>query len=207
MNSANFMKDINLKTQQEVDSLTPEERSRGNSFAYEHEILWYGLEGFAHFWLMKNAKKFIEQGKTPQELQAKYDLKRGDKIKHSLAFIYGSTFAYPLSKVTQDGIYIPKYSQANDRVLFNVHDIPSNRRFQDNIETMNLCRRRWNLEDFANMELVEQGMIFGKELWKTGVVGFNRYKGETFNEVKQSEKVTSLGEKLIEYYSAIMEEH
>lgn len=200
------MKDLDIKTKRELDELTSDELDRKNSYAYNHELLWYGLDGFAHFWLMKQARLFIEQGKDTQELQQRYGIKRGNEMKHSLAFLYGNTFFYPFSIVIQDGIYVPKHALRKETVLFDRSDIPSNRRFENN-QVMNLCNRRWNLEDFANKELVEQGMTFGKELWKSGVKGFYKYKDGTEDIHKQSNKVTELGEKLIQYYSEIIEDN
>jgi hypothetical protein len=197
------MKELKQETRQEIDALTPEEISRKNSHAYEHEILWYGLDGFAHFWLMKKAGDFVEEGRSVQELQERYGIKRGNERMHPLARYQEHAFFFPLSKVTQDGMYIPRHAIDKQLVLFDGSDIPVNRRFEYPKVKM-LCYRVWSLDDFANRELIEQGQEFGKELWKSAIIGFHEYKNGNERMNKQPEKVTRLGEELIEYYSSII---
>lgn len=112
---------IDGATKDALNSLSESDVSRKVSYAYEHEILWYGIDAVAHVQLMRMARA-ISEG---------------------------------------------------------------------------------NLE---NSELIEQGIRFGRDMWQTCVSGFQHSKNGNalFNEPAQPQHVTEVAEKLIRYYSALV---
>jgi hypothetical protein len=65
----------------------------------------------------------------------------------------------------------------------------------------NLYTRKWQPEDLENLELIEQGIKFGKDMWQTCVKGFIK----TNKENSKSKNIVEVYAELIKYYSKIVE--
>ena len=196
-------------TKNGLNELTVEEVSREVSYSYEHEMLWYGVEAVAHAHLMRMAKDISDGRLSQEKFVEKYGLDFGSK---------NSGFVFPLEKIESDGIFIPQQAywgsdgqRCERKVHFFEHDYINRVRHDGWIEkeyAMQLIDRKWQPSDLENPELVQQGIKFGRDMWRTCVEGFHREKNgdPEFNDPAQPQKVTDLGEKLIEYYSALVSE-
>ena len=203
-------------TKNGLNGLTAEEVSRSVSYAYEHEMLWYGIDAVAHAHLMRMAKDISDGKLSQEEFVEKYHLDFGSQN-------YG--FVVPLEKIESDGIFIPQQAYCGSdgqrwerRVHFFNHDYGNRVRHDGWVEkeyARQLMDRKWQPSDLENPELFEQGVKFGRDMWRTCVQGFERTKRGTlkgFRDGKdiygspQPQKVTDLGEKLIAYYSALVSE-
>lgn len=181
------------------------------SYAYNHEILWYGICAVAHTHVMRMARDIAEGKISQDEFVKKYELDFESEK-------YG--FVLPLKKIENHGIFIPSdayYSDANglERTI-SFFDSDYNNRIMfheswvDKEYAYKLVEKLWQPSDLANAEVVEQGVKFGRDMWQTCVEGFNRVKGGSIKGTRngkdiygpaQPKKVTDLAEKLIAYYS------
>lgn len=196
-----------------VNELTEEESGMEKSYAFNHELLCYGLQSVAHAYIMQIAKEISSGGISLDEFIQKYDIKFGGVEK----------FQISVQGIKSDGIFIPNVEHYKDdgRTFWLFNDDHRNRiyragefisgKFVSDWKDQNyadaLTRRVWQPSDLENLNLIEQGLKFGRDMWKTCVIGFDRYKqGHQEHRVPaQTQKVTDLGEKLINYYSAIIE--
>jgi hypothetical protein len=187
-------------TKKGLDEIT-KEKVISSCEAYDHEILWYGIEAVAHAYLMQMALDISK--KLPQdEFVKKYDLNFESQD-------YG--FIVPFEKIESEGIFIPQLARCR---------WPSERRFHlfspdyrnrirsdcwvERDYARQLLDRKWQSSDLEDAELVLQGVKFGRDLWKTCVDGFHKMKKGVLRPAQPLE-ITNLGEKLIEYYSTIVE--
>lgn len=188
----------------ELNELTKEEVSRKVSYAFEHEILWYGIDAIAHAHLMRMAKD-ISEGKLSQDEFVK---------KYKLNFRRSYGFVGSLEKIESDGIFMPQHTCRDgegNKFDREVHFFNSdygnrvNKKCWENKKyAIELMGRRWQPSDLRNPELVEQGIKFGRDMWLTCVEGFEVAQKGYLDVSAQPQKVTDLGRKLIEYYSALI---
>ena len=80
-------------TRKALNELTVEEVSRSVSYAYEHEMLWYGIDAVAHTHLMRMARDISKGKLIRDEFVEKYGLEFGSQN-------YG--FVVPLEKMDGD---------------------------------------------------------------------------------------------------------
>lgn len=185
-------------TRKGLNELTAEEVSRSVSYAYQHEILGYGIDAVVHTYLMRMARNISEGKLSKEEFAKKYNLELGNQ--------YGLIVS--LKQIEFKGIFIPQqaYWDRDDRKIHFFNPDLGNRVYHDSwIDkdyALQLIDKKWQLSDLENPKLVEQGIKFGRDMWRTCVEGFNRTK----REYSQPQKITNLGEKLIEYYSVLVSE-
>lgn len=191
---------INPKLVRELESLTSKEINRNVSYAFEHELLWYGVDAVVHYHVMDRVKDVTAE--TLPEFAQKYKLGRGTQFwnEHHIAI--------SADTLEQDGIYIPKQRRGGIVALFE-NDYFANRGFNGTFDRDNfmklgqLKKRSWENSTLLDKEIQERGLQWSKELWMDCVAGFKKYKNGGGDIPKQSEKVTRLGEELIAYYSAM----
>ncbi len=203
-------------TKKELNDLTKAEVSRSISFAYEHEMLWYGIDAVAHVYLMRMARDISKGILKQDEFIRKYELDFGNQE---------CGFVLSLNKIESDGLFIPQqaYCPGNgkrlDRKIHFFNGDYDNRvrhkGWVDKDYANQLMERKWEPSDLENPELVEQGVKFGRDMWGTCVKEFEIskrgilkeiYNGKRIYSLPQPQKVTDLGEKLITYYSALISE-
>jgi len=191
-------------TKKGLNNLTREEVDRNVSYAYEHEILWYGMDAIAHIVLMRNANNTLKGKWSMDQFIQKYDLKFG-KINR-----YFNGISMPLKKVELDGIFIPQQAYWDEegkikkRELCFFNPDYSNRidlnsyGFFYKKKAKELVAKTWGKSDLENPELIQQGIEFGKQMWGSCVEEFEKKKKTT------PQKVIDLCEKLNRYYSNLV---
>jgi len=203
---------LDAEVQEALNALTKYEVML--SSAYYHEIVWYGLDAVAHVHVMRKAKEVAEGKLSTDEFVNKYDLNwKITKLTNGTSLVKP---CIQLKKVASDGIFMPKHlnciggweDYSREVRLFNYDylnrvslDSWTNKEY-----AKDLVRTSWS-GDLKDADLIEQGIIFGKDMWNTCSVGFENWVKELHRIRKnQPQKVTDLGRKLIEYYSAIVSE-
>ncbi len=207
-------------TKKTANELTPEEVSRRVSYAYQHEILWYGIDAVAHAYLMHRARDIREGKISLEEFARKFGLNFEDKIEvYDRPFFSGS-----LTAIEADSIFVPPQAYLNGegnryekRVCF-FHPDYRNRismgSWTNKAVARLLTEKIWHPSDLEDPYTVEEGLKFGKDMWATCVVGFEEGKGPMYESQTeegkfiftkpQPQKVTDLGRRLIAYYSSIV---
>lgn len=177
-----------------LNELTREEVSREVSYAYEHEILWYGIDAVAHTHLMNIARDIPNGNLSVEEFIEKYSVEFGS----------GSySFLVSLDGIEADGIFIPQQRVHRAVNLFDVDY--KNRLRRDSWVEKNYAGdliniTRWQPRYLKNSRLIEHGVKFGRDMWQTCVTGFD----QTNKRHPQPQKVTDLGRELIKYYNGIV---
>ncbi|MBL7054923.1 hypothetical protein ISS05_04150 [Candidatus Woesearchaeota archaeon] len=190
-------------TRNGLNELNVNEVSSEVSYAYNHELLWYGVDAVAHVHLMKMARDISEGKLSLDEFIDKYNL---DCIGSPS---YG--FFVPLDKIESDGIFVPQqtYLQNLKKTCFFDQDYINRVLLDSWVEkeyANKLIGRKWQLSDLENPALIEQGVKFGRDMWRTCVEGFHQLKNGDpgSNDPAQPKKVTDLCKKLIDYYSTLI---
>lgn len=210
------MKNPNLDeiTKKELNELTLEEVSPPASYAYGHEILWYGINAVTHTHLMRIVKDVIQGKLSKEEFIDRYDIEFKNK---------GYGFNVSLKAIEDDGIFIPQQAYLEGIRSEKEYEVPLftkdyvNRlnysNWVDKGYAKRLMNREWKPVDFETLRLIEEGDRFGKDMWRTCIEGFDLNKDNKLYELyginkesmpKQPKKVTRLAESLIEYYSDIV---
>ncbi|MFA6073802.1 MAG: hypothetical protein WC758_06840 [Candidatus Woesearchaeota archaeon] len=205
--------DLDIMLKNTLNSLTLENLKFGTdvNHGFNHGLLLYGVEAITHNYLMQKAED-VSAGKLSKgEFIQKYNLgflTDGKDIGLEFAIKKYGFFVAPINTLESEGIFIPKQAdwnilgeKLNKKVnLFGLDY--TNLIYRDNWTNkdyaLSLIHRKWQPEDLENPELVEQGIKFGEDMWKTCVAEFNEYKH------RQSASITDLGQKLIDYYSKIV---
>ena len=188
---------IDESTRTALNSLSRVVIQNINNTAYGVEILSYGVDAIAHFHLMSMAKD-VAEGRLKKE---KFIETYGIQFKGDMGFL-GS-----LDGAVADGIFIPQQRVLDENgIKIWYFDLDYGNRivhesWTDKEYARQLLDRQWQPSDFENPELVEQGIRFGRDMWQTCSVGFNKRKNA------QSSRINELAEKLISYYSAIANAH
>ncbi len=193
--------DLDEVTRKCLNELTREEVSRSVSYAYEHELLWYGIDAVVHSHLMLMAQDISNGTLSNDKFIEKYGLDFDNQ---------NDGFFAPLERIESNGIFIPQQAYWDeegkrcDRRIHFFYDDYVNRVLRDGWVdkeyAMKLIRKKWQPSDLENRELVEQGIKFGRDMWKTCVEGFYRVN----RKYPQPQKVTDFAEKLMTYYSALV---
>lgn len=176
-------------TKKALNELTIEK----GSCAYEHEIIWYGIDAVAHVHLMRMAKDISKGRLSKEKFIKKYELEFGNK-NHSFGD-WDHGFVVPLEKIESDGIFIPRQAYLNaegerfDRkVWFFNRDYCNVFLYNADKYPVRLIEKKWQPSDFENSELIEQGIKFGKDMWEICVKRFEEYKGKPKERVTYSYK-------------------
>lgn len=172
-----------------LNELTKEEVNQNTSYGYGHEILWYGVDAVIHTHLMRMARD-VSKRKLPLD---KFIETYGLESRRTRILV-------DLERIETDGIFIPRHTTRGKVHLF--HSDYLNRVYFWDAEkdyAKQLIERKWELSDLENLELVEQGIRFGRDMWASCVKGFERKR-----ETPQPIKVTDLGRELISYYDKIV---
>lgn len=200
------------------DELEWDDIEGSECYPLRHELLWYGIKAVAHFHLMHMVGLTDEI--TP-EFTEKYrlDLEETNpthfhytKIKHTG---HGG-FYVPLKAVEQDGIYFPKAAYYDGAGRIHERLVPLFE--QDYINC--ILRDSWTDKEYATKFIGkvwavghllwnnEKGIRFARDLWKTCVAGFEKYKDGHSDwkpeDPPQPQKITDLGRKLIAYYATYL---
>lgn len=199
-------------TQNAINALSRDASQK--SYAFGHEILFYGLEAVAHYHIMHMAMR-IPGEIQPIDFIEKYELLFKIDPKSYCPELATPQFTGRLASLTKDGIFIPH--QAYDfpgvrhagKITFFDGDYRNRMRNDSWLNKLlghALIGRIWRAEDLQDTELVSQGIEFSRDLWRTCVWGFNYYKnGVTESSIQpQPEYITELGERLLEYYSSLI---
>ncbi|MCR4327628.1 MAG: hypothetical protein NUV46_03540 [Nanoarchaeota archaeon] len=195
------MKELSEEVKNEINLLTKDDLL--SNYSLGHEILIYGVDSLAHLYIMKKAKENLEMGGPLKDFIEKYSLVKKD-LNHNLE----GKFEFQFKKIADGGIFIPDTIHSGC-VLFKLDYW--NRIFLeswgDKEYAKKLIHKRWEEKDFENKEIINQGIKFGKDMWKTCIEGFDEYKNGYEEQIKpQSEKLNFLGQELIDYYSLIINE-
>lgn len=200
------IKNLSKKVKEEINSLTRKEIVK--NYAYTHELRWYGLDAVAHFHLMDKARDVYGGKISKDDFVEKYRL-RFDK--------YGR-IAVPFESIEKDGVFIPEMAYWGKKGRSEV-DVSlfkgdhKNRIFMDSWKNKDsakgLINRKWEFSDFGTSYLVEQGVIYGKDMWRSCVEEFEETKnGVIYDgcvcEPPMDPKIKRLGENLIGYYSGLI---
>jgi hypothetical protein len=199
---------LDLDISRRLDTLTAEQVSRRVSYAFEHELLWYGLNAVGHGVVLREAQEL--------ELDALVE-KYGLEARQNNGTPKRSIIVFPKRRITDSGgLFLPKQVYCNNEgeefdpnvILFQTDYLnklwPPIPRLADGslgystVEPWikELATRNWVLDDLEDKGLVEGGIRFAKALWKSSVKSYHKHKE------KQPEEVTFLGERLIEYYTS-----
>ena len=201
---------LDKKLEKRLNALTPEEINSRVSWAYNHEVLWYGVEAVAHFYLMKIAQAIFKGKLSKEEIIEKYNL---TFVGENSGLIKGSIY-----EMTKDKIFIPKqlsdsaysdtYRHKGEISFFSSDYLNRVARdcWIDKEYAQQLINHNWQPEDLENQELIQQGIRFGKDMWATCVNGFEQYKelGVEQKFYAKNKKVNKLARGLIKYYSQII---
>lgn len=204
------IKQLDEATKLAIDGLSSEDTSRERSYAFEHELLFYGVEALIHYHIMNMARNISEGKISTDEFVKKYRLIFGDDPELEYTNV-SPQFIGNLKLLTDDGIFVPQQAynlphvRSNGKVRFFDSDY-RNRLSYDGWSNKQLAHTLidhiWRPADLQNLELTRQGVEFARDLWQTCIWGFNFYKdgqGKT-----QPRHVTEPGEQLIEYYSSLI---
>lgn len=196
---------INPKVRKDIDSLTDIEI--GINYAFAHELIWYGVDAFAHVYIASMARDSISEKMPFKDFTEKYDI----EIR-KLSFSSLLRLSFPLTPIKNDGVFIPHHSNPIDRVVNIMYPDYRNRITKESwpsnkTRARELINMEWQVTDLKDPYLVNGILQFGKDMWTTCVQGFRQHASgiPIFKIGKQSQKVTDLGEKLIEYYSEIID--
>ena len=182
-----------------INSLTPEEVSRKVSYAFEHELMWYGIDALAHYLVMNEAKDL-----SFDDLSKKFGI--GPSRYRT------KPFSVSLQAIQSNGVFIPIHAYSNldlDRkiVLFDVdyENCIDSKDWKNQEYAFKLTGRTWSAKDFEKPRIVSSGIRFAKDLWQDSVNGFEKNQaGQSCEDTPQPSNVTELGRKLIAYYSEII---
>ncbi len=193
---------LDALTQDGLDSLPVKDILSKENYPYAHSIAEYGITAMAHAYLMHQAKENFSNGKKPEEFADRYCILKGNYQLES-----------DLRAVGNEGIFIPKhaYDMGEGKRTVKLFSSDYHNIFARNPDgtysfvtppkTDELMIRQWQIHDFANIELVMRGILFGKEMWKICVADYLRY----LSKFKQTDKITKPAEELIAYYSELLE--
>lgn len=199
---------LDEETKKALNALSAREVSRSVSYAYEHEILWYGIEAVAHAHMLQRAKEISEGEFTREEFLSLFCLDFEEGNHHSM----GDSFQFvgPLKNIESSGIFIPQhaYSTEKPRMIFYFSSDYRNRLRRTDNALYYLLDRKWQPSDLEDKQLITEGIFFARKLWNNCVEHFHEFKGgdPKHNDPPQPENVTILAERLIEYYDVIVNE-
>lgn len=211
------IKELDEATKKAINDLSLDDASREHSYAFEHELLFYGVEAVAHYHLMNMARGIFEGEISIDEFVKKYALSFGINPESMHPQLASPQFTGNLTLLANDKIFVPQQAynlpgvRRSGKVRFLYSDYRNrmhNDSWTDKASAKALIKRIWQPSDLQNPELVKQCARFGRDLWQTCVSGFDRYKNgdktEFYTIPQQPKHVTELGEQLIEYYSSLV---
>lgn len=193
-------------------------------YACDHELLWYGVDGMVHVFLMQEALKVSSGAMSAEDFVQKY------KVGINLPDNPWSSLAVPFKTIHSAGIFIPKLSWKKHEVparnergivtpmiptrvrLFSMDymnyvthdsmDAEDDTRKEDWFKAITL--RDWSANDFNNETLIRDGLLLGKKLWQGALQGYEKHKLEEMYSYELGEskylEVVNLCEDLIKYY-------
>ena len=186
------------KIKEEINNLEFSDES------FKNPILWYGVDSVAIFYVMKNAEKNIQESKSLEDFIKKVNLKVGGDLPKINESPYIS-----LNDLVSKGLFLPKnlhyksLAKKNERniYLFNRDylNMMTFTNWTDNQYAKDLMNKKISFEEFQDPKIIQNGIKFSKDLWKTSI--------EQYQEFKKDEKTkrgNELREILINYYSSII---
>ncbi len=224
-----FFPTVDETTRAGLNSLTLEDLNDPRNYPYYHEIEWYGMDALGHVLLMRFARQALERNWPLEVFVRKSEVaiehgnlffplnrlsaeglfipehffwnREGEKYQREVA-LFDSDYA----NMVQAKAWVDKQ---------NAGDPNSYRWKLSDEQAYALIDRKWSWEDLKKPSLVTQGEYFGLDMWFTTLSVFQvTKKGRLEHTSKEKEvrgepltqKVDELSQKLIAYYTAIVEE-
>ena len=196
------------------------------SSAYRISALYQGMEALAHAYLMLKARGVVRGEVSLEDFVNRFSLEFGQKNPGCKGF------TVLLKSIEGDGIivpeqaYLPEFSNKageNRTVgLFDNHWLGNWVRYDDARRSyaVRLIERIWQKEDLRDKSLVDDGALFGLDLWRTHAQYFEdrltprplAYSYDEGGELlvrgiakPQPEEVTLIGRELFRYNTEILE--
>jgi hypothetical protein len=197
---------LDAQTEQALNELDINRINDEKNYAYQHDLVLYGIDAMIHVFIMKALKTFIEKKSSIHTLIAKYGIDNTP-----------SGFEIYLNKIEDAGIFIPihKQQQTDPKLKRIIFFDPDYLNFvwterligtRDSFDKLHawakgLVTRKWTIADLENITLVEEGIKFGRTMWEYKIKEYEKYK------VKYGldKDIAVLAEKLIQYYSSIID--
>lgn len=208
------IKELDEATKRAIDCLSLDDTSRERSYAFEHELLFYGVEAVAHYHLMSMARDISEGKISLDEFVKKYGLSFGINPESMYPKLASPQFTGNLTLLANDGIFVPQqaynlpYVRRSGKIQFFSTDYFNRTRqdgWVDESFAEELIKRTWQPTDLQDPELAEKGMRFDRDLWKTCLLGFEDLQiYQKGVRTAQPDHVTELGKQLIKYYSSLV---
>ncbi len=195
MNSATLDESVKIA----LDNLS-EESDVLKCYAYEHEILWYGIDSIVHIYLMDKAREISSGIISREDFMRKYDINYEDSL-----------LSAGIEGIRRKGIFVPQQKEKKTIYLFSRDYNAKLPYTPEYYSSSKLVNRDWAPSDLEDLELVTSGLKCGKDMWKNCVEGYESTKDgkdhmnrNMFRPVPSSDRI--LIEKLISYYSALIRE-
>lgn len=186
-----------------VDAITCDDRQKQRQYyAFFHEIVWYGVDAVFHVQFTRDALEVAAGRMDLDELVERYRIHKDDDS--------ASKFTASLEPLEDAGIYVPAQRTTREVDLFgddylNICGFPLST-FRMPKETMGkIFRKRWNMKDFTNPELMREALNVAKNLWAINAVSFDLYKNARRDAASIPPDEAARIKKLIEYYWSIVE--
>jgi hypothetical protein len=183
-----------------IESMDPKTLMEPSAVAYNHELLWFGVDIVAITHLMRVAQSVCD-GKLPlEEFLSRYGFVFSGNTLERCTADRGS--------IVRDGLYL-KAHQYKDRINFlnpeHLQKITSTSMIRTGSkEKLNLCRRIWHPKDFADPKKVKLALEVAKDLWTSINISFEQYSRYGNYGVPQNSDLTEIGRQLIKYYWQII---
>ncbi len=194
---------IDEETKRQINGIPLAALRAKNAYAFYHELLLYGVNAIAHFYLMAEAKNVLH-GAFPPEVASEIGLQRDNWGFASI----------PVKRLRNSGIFVPR--QRTLKIRQKTKDVPLfNSDYRNRTDFMGesiaeFGRRITNQEisdklgeNLRNEDFLKNGLLFARYLWDYSVKGFEKYSAGTESIPKQPKDLTLMGRKLIDYYNKV----
>ncbi len=207
---------LDKETAKAVNELT--QTDIGTNSAFDHEILWYGINSVVHAYIMVQARDVYSGKVSLDDFVQKYSI---DAVRESPGYTFNGVYTpphtvhgifVPLRNIESAGVFVPrqaywtpdrKIKMFDGDYLNWVNDPSWTADKGYAYDLLKRCGREiWTPSIFEDQAIVEVGLRFGRDMWRTCTVVFEKRQADK----EQSQKVAELGRKLIAYYSAVVSE-
>ncbi len=195
--------EIDPVLRQEVDAIKYTETERlWKYYAFDHEIVWYGVDAVFHVQFSRDALKVAEGEASLNDLISRYQLHKMDARD--------SKFFASLEPMKEAGIYVPPQRKITRTDLFtddliNLCGSQASTFRLPPSTNKEIFRRNWSLEDFKDKELMKKALSVAKNLWAITVMNFELNKGARGDTPALPADAAQTVKKLIDYYWQIVE--